>query len=130
MIQISFEEPNRFVVHATGSVSGREALATVRKVRDDRRLGAGSTILVVAHDVTAAPAADELRDIALETRELAERGAVGIAVASKRPFMYGVARMFGSLAAAVSVQASAFTEEADARRWLDDQAADQRRSAP
>lgn len=116
---LEFEAPKRFVIRAHGSIEGSESLASFREIIADPRFGPGATIMAIATKVTAAPATDELTDIASALKEMFTRGLAGFVIVSQPGFVYGVARMFAMVADMMGVRAEVTDDEAQGRNLLE-----------
>lgn len=119
-VTVSVQEPTRFVVDATGKVTGAEGHSALDKVLSDPHFGQGATVLVLAHDVTGTPRTDELRDLAAAAVALKQRGLAGFAIVTEPGFVYGVARMFSALAELAGVPVDVFLDKEAARHRLDE----------
>lgn len=119
-VSVRFEEPARFVTVATGKVTGAECIDALTVVRNHPRFRTGVTILAIAHDVTSAPATDELREIATVSLTLKNGGMRALAIVTPPGFVYGVARMFSALAELMGVPVEVFLDVIEARDRLDE----------
>ena len=119
-VKVSVQEPTRFVVDATGQVTGAETMRALQTILSDSHLAHGATVLVVARDVTGTPHSDELRDLAVATVALKERGLAGFAIVTEQRFVYGVARMFAALAELAGISVDVFRDQDAARSRLDE----------
>ena len=117
---LTFEAPRRFVMHQTGAIPASESLAALREVVGDPRFGPGATLLAIVEGATSAPAADELGGLALEVKSLVQRGLAGFVIVTEPGFIYGVARMFASLADLAGVHVEVFQDVTEARQRLDE----------
>jgi hypothetical protein len=119
-VTVSVQEPTRFEVEATGKITGAECFRTLETILHDPHFARGATVLVVAHDITGAPAADELRSLATAMIPLKKGGLVGFAIVTQPGFVYGVARMFSALTELVGVSVDVFQDECEAHARLHD----------
>ena len=118
-VSVRFEEPSRFVLVGTGNITGSECIEAFDQVRNHPRFRGRVTLLAVTHDVTGAPATDELRDIAASALALKNAGMSALAIVTAPGFTYGVARMFSALADLMGVQVEVFLDVIEARERLD-----------
>ena len=118
--EVSFEEPRRFVVRATGDIPASEALAVLQRVQYDPRFGPGALLLGIVAGATRVPATDELTGIASAVKALFDRGLVGCVIVSQPGFVFGVARMFAVLAEMLGVHAHVTQDEMEGRRLIDE----------
>jgi hypothetical protein len=119
-VAVAFAPPDVVVVRATGAVTFEECergIDDVLAVRatDNRRL----KILVDGRGVSAAPQADELRQLARDMKIFIDRGYGPIAIVTDRSFVYGVARMFAVFAETFGLHVNAFQSVDEASAWLD-----------
>lgn len=119
-VRVSFEEPSRFVLEGTGTITGAESIDAFEEVQSHPRFQKGVTLLAVARDVTAAPPTDELRAIAASALALKNGGMSALAIVTDPGFTYGVARMFAALADLAGVQVEVFLDVNEARERLDE----------
>lgn len=119
-VKISVHEPTRFVIDATGEVTGAEGWRALEAVQKDSRFARGATLLVVAHGVTATPETEELRDLAVAAAALRQSGLAGFAIVTDPGFVYGVARMFSALADIAGLPVDVFQDRDAALRRLDE----------
>jgi hypothetical protein len=119
-VSVSFEAPTRFILEGTGKITGAESVRALSEVLGDPRFGHGTTLLAIARDVTGAPPTDELRDIVVVAARLRKAGMSALLITTEPGFVYGVARMFASLAELAGVQVEVFQDLAEARRRFDE----------
>lgn len=119
-ISVSYEEPGRFVLEGTDRITGAESIRALEQVLQHPNFREGATLLAVTHDVTGAPATDELRAIATAAIPLRQAGMRGLAIVTAPGFTYGVARMFSVLADLVGVRVEVFQCVEEARSRLDE----------
>lgn len=119
-VAVSVLEPTRFVVDVTGNVTGAEVFQGIDTILSDPNFSRGTTVLVVARGVTGTPGSHELRDLAAAVVALKDAGMPGLAIVTEPGFVYGVARMFSSLAELVGVPVEVFQDPAEARNRLDE----------
>ena len=119
-VNVSFEEPARFVLDGTGAISGADAIGAFEQVRAHPSFGSGATLLAIAHHITSAPRTEELRDIATSAIALKDGGMAGFAIVTDPGFTYGVARMFSALADLAGVPVEVFLDVHEARSRLDE----------
>lgn len=119
-VSVSYEAPARFILEGTGKITGAESVRALNEVLAHPRFGPGTTLLSITHDVTGAPPADELRDIVVAAAALRKAGMSALLIVTQPGFVYGVARMFASLAELAGVQVELFQDLCEARRRLDE----------
>ena len=119
-ISVSFEEPGRFILEGTGKITGADSVRALREVLNDPRFREGMPLFAVTHDVTGAPATDELRDIVVVASALKKGGMSAMLIVTAPGFVYGVARMFASLAELAGVPVEVFQDESEARERLEE----------
>lgn len=119
-ITVSFEEPSRFILEGTGRITGAESVRALQEVLHDPRFRPGATLLSITHDVTGAPPTDELRDVVVAAAALKRGGMSALVIVTAPGFVYGVARMFASLADLAGVQVEVFQDVTEARERLDE----------
>lgn len=119
-ISVSFEAPTRFILEGTGRITGAESVRALQEVLRHPRFGPGATLLSVTHDVTGAPPTDELRDIVIAANELRKAGMSALIIVTAPGYVYGVARMFASLADLAGVQVEVFQDLCEARKRFDE----------
>lgn len=119
-ISVSFEAPAGFILEGTGQITGAESVRVLNEVLAHPRFGPGATLLSITHDVTGAPPADELRDIVVTATRLRTAGMSALLIVTQPGFVYGVARMFSSLADLAGVQVEVFQDVIEARRRFDE----------
>lgn len=119
-ITVSFEEPSRFILEGTGKITGAESVRALQEVLADARFRKGSTLFAVTHDVTGAPPTEELRDIVIAAAALKKAGMTALVIVTAPGFVYGVARMFASLADLAGVQVEVFQDIDEARQRVDE----------
>ena len=119
-IRVSFEEPALFVLEGTGKIMGVESIQAFREVLQHPRFRPGVTLLAVAHDITGAPATDELRDIVSAATALQRGGMTALLIVTEPGFTYGVARMFSALADLAGVRVEVFNDLCEAHERLEE----------
>ena len=119
-VSVAFDAPTRVILEATGKVTGAEVVRALTEVLHDPRFRPGTTILGIAHGVTAAPPTDELRDIVVVATSLRNAGMSALLVVTEPGFVYGVARMFAALADLAGVQVEVFQDIGEARERFDE----------
>ena len=119
-ISVSFEAPSRFILEGSGRITGADSVRALNEVLDHPRFGQGTTLLAITHDVTGAPPTDELRDIVVVATELRKAGMAALLIVTEPGFVYGVARMFASLAELAGVHVEVFQDVCEARKRFDD----------
>lgn len=119
-VTVSFEAPARFILEGTGKITGAESVRALNEVLAHPGFGKGATLLSITHDVTGAPPTDELRDIVVVAANLHKAGMSALLIVTEPGFVYGVARMFASLADLAGVQVEVFTDICEARRRFDE----------
>lgn len=117
-LSLAFNEPDTFVVQATGSVTYPDVRLALDEMEAHSAYSGTLRILVDGRGVTRAPSAGELRQIAREMGPLAARGRVSMAIVADKAFVYGVARMFGVFAELFGVSVRAFHTPDEAGEWL------------
>lgn len=122
-IAIAFQEPDTFMVCASGKVTFEESQLMLDEVLAHPRFGSGAQLLVDGRTVSGAPSAAELRTIATHLVPMLQRGMGPIAIVTDSPMVYGVARMFSTFAELVSATVMPFRSMTDAEQWLAAQAA-------
>lgn len=115
-ITIAFEEPSRFILQGTGDITGAESVRALKEVMNHPRFRPGTTLCAITHDVTEAPPTDELREIVVVAVALRKAGMSALLISTAPGFVYGVARMFASLADIAGVPVEVFNDETEARR--------------
>lgn len=119
-VSVSFETPARFILEGTGRITGAESVRALHEVLRHPGFGPGATLLAVAHDVTGAPPTDELRDIVIAANELRKAGMSALIIVTAPGYVYGVARMFASLADLAGVQVEVSQDLCEARTRFDE----------
>ena len=119
-ISVSFEAPTRFILTGTGKITGAESVRALNEVLAHPQFERGTTLLALTHDVTGAPPTDELREIVVVATELRKAGMSALVIVTEPGFVYGVARMFASLAELAGVQVEVFQDLCEARRRFDE----------
>jgi hypothetical protein len=109
------------LVRASGWVTYEEAQGAIGQMLTIPGSALARGILIEADDVQEAPSTMELRALARDIRPLVERGMGHMAIASKRPFVIGVARMFGVFAEMFDLEVLAFPTLEEAEQWLREQ---------
>lgn len=117
-LTLTFQEPDIFLVQASGSVSFTEAQDTQAQILADPRLADGSCMLVDCRELKAAPSAGELRQLAGNLVPMLDRGLGAIAIVTSSPMVYGVARMFATFAELVNAHVMPFKCMDEAKNWL------------
>jgi hypothetical protein len=118
---VAHAPPSTMLVRASGWVTYEEAQGAIGQMLTIPGSALARGILIEADDVQEAPSTMELRALARDLRPLVERGIGHMAIASKRPFVIGVARMFGVFAEMFNLKVLAFRTLEEAERWLRDQ---------
>lgn len=119
-ITVSFEEPLRFILEGTGRITGAESVRALQEVLQHPRFREGATLFSITHDVTGAPPTDELREIVIAASALQKAGMTALVIVTSPGFLYGVARMFASLADLAGVQVEVFQDIDEARQRVDE----------
>ena len=119
-VSVSYEAPARFILEGTGKITGAESVRALSEVLNDPRFARGTTLLAITHDVTGAPATDELRDIVAVAARLRKAGMSALVIVTPPGFVYGVARMFAALADLSGVQVEVYQDVIEARARFDE----------
>ena len=119
-ISVSFEAPSGFILEGSGRITGPDSVRALNEVLADPRFGPGTTLLSITHDVTGAPPVDELRDIIVVATQLRNAGMSALLIVTQPGFVYGVARMFASLADLAGVRVEVFQDLPAARQRFDE----------
>ena len=119
-VTVAFEEPSRFILEGTGKITGAESVCALQEVLNHPRFSEGTTLFAVTHDVTGAPPSDELRDIVVAAAALKKAGMSALIIVTAPGFVYGVARMFASLADLAGVRVEVFQDVCEARQRVDE----------
>ena len=119
-ITVTFEEPSRFILEGTGRITGPESVRALQEVLHHPRFREGATLFSITHDVTGVPSTDELRDIVVAASALKKAGMTALVIVAAPGFVYGVARMFSSLADLAGVQVEVFQNVDEARQRVDE----------
>ena len=117
--QVRFEAPARFVIRSWGDVSATDVQDAFSAILTDPRLVSGTTILGIATDVGSVPDAIDLQTLAAVVVELRDKGVVAFANVSSLGTVYGAAEIFSAFATRNSIRIRNFTDETEARRYLD-----------
>ena len=117
--QVGFEAPARFILRSWGEVTADDVLGAYDTILTDPRLGPGTTTLGLSLEVTSAPDAIDLQSLAAALVQLKHKGVVAMANVTAPGAIYGAAKIFSVFAAKHSVRVEVFTDEAEARRYLD-----------
>ena len=121
--QIDSEHGMLFVV-AEGDITQAERLAAMQAWLNDRDFRPGLHTLADFSDATNVPSLPELEEIAAFIRRHAKRiGRIKIAIFTKRPVTFGVARQFGALAPGEFLTVRVFKDRDEALAWLAEGAA-------
>jgi len=122
---VAYAPPCTMLVRASGWVTYEEAQRAIDQMLTIPGSARGRGILIEADDVREAPSTMELRALARDIRPLVERGMGHMAIASKRPFVIGVARMFGVFAEMYNLKVLAFRTLEEAEQWLREQTSEE-----
>jgi hypothetical protein len=106
-------------VVGTGIVTFKEARDFQIALLGDKRLYPGCRMLCDVRTMDGAPSASELKILAREMAPLLNAGLGPVAIVCASPFIYGVARMFATLAEVVHADVAAFRDIGEARDWLE-----------
>jgi len=117
-LTLTFQEPDTFLVLASGAVTFEEAQETQAQILADPRISNGSCMLVDCRELKAAPSSSELRQLAGNLVPMLDRGMGAIAIVTSSPMVYGVARMFATFAELVNAHVMPFKCMDDAKDWL------------
>lgn len=118
-VSVRFEDTGTFVLDATGIVTFAEVSAAFAEILADPRLVKNTTILAVNRSsVTTAPSYSELRALVEELKPVLARSSGTMVIAAESLFIYGVVRMFATLAELVGIGVQIFRTEDDARAWI------------
>ena len=121
--QIDSEHGMLFVV-AEGDITQAERLAAMQAWLSDPDFRPGLHTLADFSEATNVPSLPELEEIAAFIRGYAKRiGQVKIAIFTKRPVTFGVARQFGALAPGEFLTVRVFKDRDEALAWLAEGAA-------
>lgn len=118
---VAHAPPSTMLVRASGWVTYEEAQGAIGQMLTIPGSAHSRGILIDADDVQEAPSTMELRALARDLRPVVERGIGHMAIASKRPFVIGVARMFGVFAEMFELRVMAFRTLEEAKEWLREQ---------
>jgi hypothetical protein len=119
-VSVSFEAPARFILTGTGRITGAESVRALNEVLAHPDFEPGTTLLALTYDVTGAPPTDELREIVVVATKLRQAGMNALVIVTEPGFVYGVARMFASLADLAGVQVEVFQDACEARKRFDE----------
>lgn len=117
-ITVQFEEPRKFLLQASGTVTLDQTLHTIDEILGHESLSPGSRILVHGEEVTKAPSTAELFVIAREMKILTNYGVVAVAIVTGHTFVYGIARIFAVFAQNVGMNVAVFHSLDQASRWF------------
>jgi hypothetical protein len=116
--QIDSEHGRLFIV-AEGEIGQAERLTAIEAWLTDPDFRPGLHTLADFSDATNVPSLPELEEIAAFIRRYAKRiGQVKIAIVTKRPVTFGVARQFGALAPGEFLTVRVFKDRDEALAWL------------
>ena len=116
--QIDSVHGTLFIV-AEGDITQAERLAAMQAWLNDRDFRPGLHTLADFSDATNVPSLPELEEIAAFIRRHAKRiGRIKIAIVTKRPVTFGVARQFGALAPGDLLTVQVFRDRDEALAWL------------
>jgi hypothetical protein len=119
-ISVSFEATAQFRLTGTGKITGAESVRALNEVLAHPKFERGTTLLALTYDVTGAPPSDELREIVVAATSLRKAGMAALIIVTEPGFVYGVARMFASLADLAGVQVEVFQDAIEARQRFDE----------
>lgn len=117
-LDVEYHEPARFKIRASGEVTMSQIEAVAAQLLAHPGLADGSDMIVEADEVEQVPPTADLRAVASMMVPMLHRGLGALAIVSKKPFIYGVARVFAVFAETVGAKVYAFREPDDANRWL------------
>jgi len=116
--QIDSQQGMLFIV-AEGDISQPERLTAMQAWLSDPDFRPGLHTLADFSDATNVPSLPELEEIAAFIRRHAKRiGRIKIAIVTKRPVTFGVARQFGALAPGDFLTVQVFRDRDEALTWL------------